>query len=588
MKEQKENEEKNEEDNNNNSKHKSSTKDINFNQKYKLSKHADILKFLLHRDKFLHISAVGSKQEMHNYMRQELEKLRNAKYDNPYSQEIINNLHYESQSIAYYVDDWKFLYYLKMFPDKKVYEIPVNLQRESLEKYSKIIQKCKAENNDEIKDDNDIQEEDNNNDVEMNENGSSRNDDMNNIERKRKNMNDNNHTDKPSVIESANKTNNNDQKSPRKKRKTLERKPKHDNGYNTAQLCMDQEYLTYDQKLALYKAFEFTTLIESVWNLSRKSFITAFINIELDLPSMSGLQSCVELGWSVLGQFKDIPDDLDTDFDETLSLYKDFNKEKQVRSRAPFAGAGALLAHHNAANSDDDAPIQNGLGLTSINAGFKWEDYDTLDDDSSSDEDDNGVVVDPIPDNDRRMKNRELPHVPLAVRSGTGSYMAWDPMTVVTQISQSGGNKNDSDDEKKQKKGRFRVSDDGDDDKEDKQNSKSNESKDNEMDQDQDDEEKKENGPQEAAYGEYDEVGDDLRAKEEVRDSNNYIGYINRKEFKLDMKKRRIIRRSKTKEYKDRIDKYGTCDFLYTQIKDYIDPPNKKKRSKHKYVQNIS
>lgn len=557
-----------------------------------MSKHADILKFLLHRDKFLHISAVGSKQEMHNYMRQELEKLRNAKYDNPYSQEIINNLHYESQSIAYYVDDWKFLYYLKMFPNKKVYEIPVNLQKESLEKYAKIIQQCQEEKDeDDIKNDNDIQEEDNNNDVEMN--GNKGNDDMTNIERKRKNMNDSNHTDKPSVVESSNK-NNNDAKSPRKKRKTLERKPKHDNGYNTAQLCMDQDYLTYDQKSALFEAFEFTTLIESVWNLSRKAFITAFINIELDLPSMSGLQSCVELGWSILPQFKELPDDLDTDFDETLSLYKDFNKEKQVRSRAPFPGS--LLSHHNANNSDDDAPIQNGLGLAAMNTGFKWEDYDTLEDDSSSDEDENGVsIVDPIPDNDRRMKNRELPHVPQAVRRGTGSYqgtplgMAWDPMTVVTGISQSGGNKNDSDDEKKQQKSRFRVhSDDGDNDKSDTpKKSHSNDGDDSKMDQDEDDEDDQVNVPQEPAYGEYDEVGDDLRAKEEVRDSDNYIGYINRKEFKLDMKKRRIIRRSKTKEYRDRIDKYGTCDFLYTQIKDYIDPPNKKKRSKHKYVQNV-
>ena len=67
MKEAKENEEKNEEDSNNNSKNKSTSKDINFNQKYKLSKHADILKFLLHRDKFLHISAVGSKQDAQLY-----------------------------------------------------------------------------------------------------------------------------------------------------------------------------------------------------------------------------------------------------------------------------------------------------------------------------------------------------------------------------------------------------------------------------------------------------------------------------------------------------------------------------------------
>ena len=537
---------------------------------------------------------------MHNYMRQELEKLRNATYDNLYSQEIIKNLHYESQSIAYYADDWKFLYYLKMFPNQKLHEIPVNLQRESLEKYANIIEQCKSKNMDQ-KDENDIQEEDNNNDVEMNGNPNVNDEDMTNIERKRKTMNDTIKSDKPSLSSS----NSNDQPKSRKKRKITERILAKDSPYNTAQLCVDQDYLTYDQKIALYKAFEFTTLIESVWNLSRKSFITAYINMELDLPSMSGLQSCIELGWSVFPTFKELPDDISTDFDDILALYKDFNKEKQVRSRAPFASA--LLAHHNAANSDDDTPIQNGLGLAAMKAAaaFKWEDYDTLDDESSSDEDDNAVVVDAIPDNDRRIKNRELPHVPTAVRRHTaGSFqgtplMAWDAV-----VAQMGQNK-DSDDEKKQQKGRFRVHSDDGDGKDDKKGIKSIQSKlkklsrklyykedmtgdrKENMDQDQDEEEQQESGVEEYAYGEYDEVGDDMRAKEEIRDGEDYIGYTNRKEFKLDMKKRRIIRRSKTKEYKDRIDKYGTSEFLYTQIQPYVDQPNKKKRSKHKYVRLI-
>eukprot|EP01084_Bolivina_argentea_P198132 339375_1 len=120
----------------------SKIEDINFATQYELCKYSDILRFLLHRDKFLHISAIGSKQEMHCYMRSELEKLRNTKYCNQYSQPIINNLHYEASSIAYYVDDWKLLYYLKIFPNIKLNDIPVTLNSESFEKYSNVIEKC--------------------------------------------------------------------------------------------------------------------------------------------------------------------------------------------------------------------------------------------------------------------------------------------------------------------------------------------------------------------------------------------------------------------------------------------------------------
>ena len=577
-------------DNNNNNK-KNKQKDINFNQKYKLSKHADILKFLLHRDKFLHISAVGSKQEMHNYMRQQLRKFTSLKYNNSYSKEIIENLSFEANSIAYYVDDWKLLYYLKMFPNQKLHQIPVQLQRESYEKYSNIIKQCQSKNNQNKKSEIDINEEDNNNDVEMNGNEDIINEDNSNrleIERKRRTRIDNNidkFTDNLNI-------NNEKKNSPRKKRKISEKTSVNheDDRYNTAHLKEDAEYLTNDEKLALYKAFEFTTLIESVWNLSRKSFITAFINIELDLPTMSGLQSCVELGWSVFPRFKELTDDISGDFDDILSLYKDFNKEKQIRSSARFANS-SLLAHQHANNSDDDAPMQNGVSLAAINAAFKWEDYDTLDDDTSTDEEETGVGVSDV-NSDKAVtpinllqktqevirRERTVPQFPSAVRTGA-SLPEWG---FITQMNQSVAGKNDSDDEKntKQQKGRFVVDGGNNNNKEDKEQGKK------KMDEDDDDDDNDEYGSvqeDEYAYGDYDDIDDDIRFKEEERDIDGYIGYMNRKEFKLEMKKRRIIRRSKTKEYKDRIDKYGTCEFLYGQIQPFIDQP-KKKRSKHKYV----
>merc|ERR1712228_122508 len=44
------------------------------------SSHWNILRFLLHRDRFLHVCAVGSEQEMHSYMKTKLEKLKKASH----------------------------------------------------------------------------------------------------------------------------------------------------------------------------------------------------------------------------------------------------------------------------------------------------------------------------------------------------------------------------------------------------------------------------------------------------------------------------------------------------------------------------
>eukprot|EP01083_Nonionella_stella_P099496 279756_1 len=408
-------------------------KDINFASPYVLSKYSDILLFLLHRDKFLHISATGTKQEMHGYMRSELEKLRNSKYKNPYSQEIINNLHFEASSIAYYVDDWKLLYYLKMFPHKRLSEIPVQLTSESLEKYIAVI--------------------------EPNEN-------------------------------KKNETNHNT--SPRKKRKISSA------SYNVCYLCPNRDFLTEKEKLSIYESFEFPELIDSVWTLARKCFINAFINIELDLPHISGLQSCVELSWTVFPKFNALSDDISGDFDDTLTLFKDFNKERQMQSNrnVPFV-SNALM--------DEDIAVPNANGAIAARPLFKWEDYDTLNEDEEDDDDD---------------AKEEVTH-----------------------------NKNKN---KKQQKGRFRI----------------------------------ENDETSNDYGDYNDPQDDITGLNEAEQMgiDGYIGYMNRKEWKLEMKKKRIIRRSKNKEYKDRMDKYGTAEFLYHQIQAFVDTSNKKKRSKSKLL----
>merc|ERR1712154_684413 len=66
----------------------------------------DILRFLLHRDRFLHIAAMGTKDEMRAYMRSELETLRVTAYKNKTCAQLITNLHFEASQIAYYCEEW--------------------------------------------------------------------------------------------------------------------------------------------------------------------------------------------------------------------------------------------------------------------------------------------------------------------------------------------------------------------------------------------------------------------------------------------------------------------------------------------------
>eukprot|EP01083_Nonionella_stella_P099497 279757_1 len=60
------------------------------------------------------------------------------------------------------------------------------------------------------------------------------------------------------------------------------------------------------------------------------------------------------------------------------------------------------------------------------------------------------------------------------------------------------------------------------------------------------------------------------------RGIDGYIAWLHESQgMEVRMKKKKIIRRSKNKEYKDRMDKYGTAEFLY-QIQAFVS--NKKKR----------
>merc|ERR1712154_9731 len=176
--------------------------------------------------------------------------------------------------------------------------------------------------------------------------------------------------------------------SPRKKRKisenvaiTIKNKM---NECNASLLGLNgNEYLNNSQKCALYESFEFPQLIESVWNLSRKALIAAFINIELDLPTMSGLQTCLDLSWSIFSKFKDIDHEFDQ-FDDVLTLYKDFNKERIARNNI-------LNQQQSQSQAMAMSEEQNGGTLISSNKNdnirsFKWENFDSLDDDTSNDE----------------------------------------------------------------------------------------------------------------------------------------------------------------------------------------------------------
>merc|ERR1712154_315529 len=99
----------------------------------------DILRFLLHRDRFLHIAAMGTKDEMRAYMRSELETLRVTAYKNKTCAQLITNLHFEASQIAYYCEEWKFLYFIKTFARIPLSQIPIVLDEKSLQKYAKII-----------------------------------------------------------------------------------------------------------------------------------------------------------------------------------------------------------------------------------------------------------------------------------------------------------------------------------------------------------------------------------------------------------------------------------------------------------------
>merc|ERR1712228_564903 len=109
------------------------------------SSHWNILRFLLHRDRFLHVCAVGSEQEMHSYMKTKLEKLKKASHKNKDCLQIISNLHYEAAQIAYYCTEWKLLYFIKMFSQIPLCQIPIHLTQELIEKYRKILKNEESE-----------------------------------------------------------------------------------------------------------------------------------------------------------------------------------------------------------------------------------------------------------------------------------------------------------------------------------------------------------------------------------------------------------------------------------------------------------
>merc|ERR1719419_1446421 len=82
--------------------------------------------------------------------------------------------------------------------------------------------------------------------------------------------------------------------------------------------------------------------------------------------------------------------------------------------------------------------------------------------------------------------------------------------------------------------------------------------------------EAKEEGPSAAAAAqwEYERADGAEHAMDhgERCDAEGYIGWANRREFALEMKRRRIVRRSKNKEYSDRVMAYQRTEFLFQRI----------------------
>ena len=377
-----------------------------------------------------------------------------------------------------------------------------------------------------------------------------------------------------------------------------------DGRYTPRQLCPDQDFLSDDQKMAIFKVFEHTALIESVWNFSRKALINAFLQRELDLPTISGLQTCTELAWSVLPRFVELPDDIAGDFDDILTLYKDFNKERVPRASRPQFSS-SLLAHHAHAAaggtaSDDDQPngVHNGHGPHGSHGGghgisgiafvspnhhhhhrngtFKWEDYDTLDefDDSDENDADDSIflqdlklgLISKVRSGQRVNSLKRLANLAPIRQAAAAQEMPIQSLlkmqSASTPRSCGGSAAGAHSEDIKMQKGRFRIE------------------------SETDHEQKEMVGDGDEAYL-YEEPGGDERGLEYLEgnmyDGDGYIDGMNRKEFRLEMKKRRIIRRTKNKEYKDRVMQYQRAEFLYHQVQPHLfDESTKKKRSKHK------
>lgn len=188
-----------------------------------------------------------------------------------------------------------------MFPDRPLSEIPVRIQRESFDKFTNALRQCTQSNQEDTVGVNQSDVQSTASDVEMALNPTNdavdkdREDvDAMNVDSNRKRKSPEMVTSDPlsAVPSSSSSRDRDDGKSPRKKRKISSHSAVDmDDKYGPSHLCPDQEFLSHDQKSAVYSAFEHTPLIESVWRLSRFAVITAFINMELDLPTMSGLQT---------------------------------------------------------------------------------------------------------------------------------------------------------------------------------------------------------------------------------------------------------------------------------------------------------
>lgn len=210
------------------------------------------------------------------------------------------------------------------------------------------------------------------------------------------------------------------------------------------------------------------------------------------------------------------------------------------------------------------------------NGTFKWEDYDTLDEfDDSEEETDSQflrdlklgqkLVSNTVTSNSlKRLANlapiRQSAAVSATQEMPIKSLLKMQSAQSSTPRSGGSGGSNHSEDIKMQK-GRFRI-----------------ESEMDFVEQKQIDEDGK---------WLYEEPNGDEHGLDYIEgnmyDGDGYIDGMNRKEFRLEMKKRRIIRRTKNKEYKDRVMEYQRAEFLYNQVQPHLfDESTKKKRSKHK------